>query len=79
MLGQQTRYSAGFLRPCQDCRFGSSERAFGAPGAGGSFGFADPDEQIGYAYVMNRMGYYLFDDPREKTLRDALYASIRGN
>jgi CubicO group peptidase (beta-lactamase class C family) len=79
VLGQQTRYSAGFLRPCQDCRFGSSERAFGAPGAGGSFGFADPDEQIGYAYVMNRMGYYLFDDPREKTLRDALYASIRGH
>jgi CubicO group peptidase (beta-lactamase class C family) len=77
VLGQQTRYSAGFLRPCPDCRFGSSDRAFGAPGAGGSFGFADPDEQVGYAYVMNRMGYYLFDDPREKSLRDALYAAIR--
>ena len=76
VLGQQTRYSAGFLKPCADCRFGSSERAFGAPGAGGSFGFADPDEQIGYAYVMNRMGYYLFDDPREKSLRDALYSAI---
>jgi len=77
VLGQQASYSAGFLRPCADCRFGTSDRAFGAPGAGGSFGFADPDEQLGYAYVMNRMGYFLFDDPREKSLRDALYAAIQ--
>jgi hypothetical protein len=25
---------------------------------------------------MNRMGFYLNDDPREKALRDALYRSL---
>ena len=57
--------------------FGSSQRAFGAPGAGGSFGFADPDARLGYAYVMNKLDFYLIDDPREKALRDAVHSSIR--
>jgi CubicO group peptidase (beta-lactamase class C family) len=56
--------------------FGSSPRAFGAPGTGGSFGFADPDERLGYAYVMNKTGFYMFDDPREKALRDAVHRAI---
>jgi CubicO group peptidase (beta-lactamase class C family) len=56
--------------------FGSSQRTFGAPGAGGSFGFADPDKRLGYAYVMNKLDFYLQDDPREKALRDALYRAI---
>ena len=56
--------------------FGSSQRAFGSPGAGGSFGFADPDVRLGYAYVMNRLDFYLTDDPREKPLRDAVYRAI---
>jgi CubicO group peptidase (beta-lactamase class C family) len=56
--------------------FASSPRAFGAPGAGGSFAFADPDARLGYAYVMNKMDFYLADDPREKPLRDAVYRAI---
>ena len=46
--------------------FGTSQSAFGTPGAGGSFGFADPDSRLGSAYVMNNMDYYMFDDPRER-------------
>ncbi|MGH7694437.1 MAG: hypothetical protein ACRENH_05630, partial [Gemmatimonadaceae bacterium] len=49
---------------------------FGAPGAGGSFGFADPDARLGYAYVMNKLDFYLENDPREKALRDAVYRAI---
>jgi CubicO group peptidase (beta-lactamase class C family) len=76
VLGIPSYFSLGFLRPGPDVWFGSSPRAFGAPGAGGSFAFADPDAHLGYAYVMNKLDFYLTDDPREKALRDAVYRAI---
>lgn len=76
VVGVPSYFSLGFLRPGPDLAFGSSERAFGAPGAGGSFAFADPDAHIGYAYVMNKLGFHLVDDPRERALRDALYRAV---
>ena len=76
VLGVPSSFSLGFSRPGPLFEFGSGPRAFGTPGAGGSFAFADPDAQVGYAYVMNRLDFYLADDPREKPLRDALYRAI---
>jgi CubicO group peptidase (beta-lactamase class C family) len=76
VIGIPSYFSLGFLRPGPDVGFGSSERAFGTPGAGGSFGFADPDLHLGYAYVMNKLDFWLIDDPREKALRDAIYRAI---
>jgi CubicO group peptidase (beta-lactamase class C family) len=76
VLGVPSDFALGFLRPGPGVGFGSSPRAFGAPGAGGSFGFADPDLRLGYAYVMNRLDYYLENDPREKPLRDAVFRAI---
>jgi len=76
LLGVPSYFSLGFLRPGPDVTFGSSQRAFGAPGAGGSFAFADPDSRLGYAYVMNKMDFHLTDDPREKALRDAVYRAM---
>jgi CubicO group peptidase (beta-lactamase class C family) len=76
VLGVPSWFSLGFLRPGPTVSFGSSPRAFGSPGAGGSFGFADPDAHLGYAYVMNRLDFYLENDPREKALRDAVYRAI---
>jgi CubicO group peptidase (beta-lactamase class C family) len=76
VLGVPTYFSLGFARPGPDIGFGSSQRAFGAPGAGGSFGFADPDARLGYAYVMNKLDFWLIDDPRERALRDAVYRAI---
>jgi CubicO group peptidase (beta-lactamase class C family) len=78
VLGVPSYFSLGFLRPGPEVAFGSSPHAFGAPGAGGSFAFADPDARLGYAYVMNRLDFYLTDDPREKALRHALYGAIAG-
>jgi CubicO group peptidase (beta-lactamase class C family) len=76
VLGVPSYFSLGFLRPGPKRLFGSSERAFGAPGAGGSFAFADPDAHLGYAYVMNKLDFFLVNDPREMALRDALYRAI---
>jgi CubicO group peptidase (beta-lactamase class C family) len=77
VMGIPSWMSLGFLRPGPKLDFGTSELAFGTPGAGGSFGFADPDSRLGFAYVMNNMDYYMFDDPREKALRDAVHRSIQ--
>jgi CubicO group peptidase (beta-lactamase class C family) len=76
VLGIPTYFSLGFARPGPDIGFGSSPRAFGAPGAGGSFAFADPDARLGYAYVMNKLDFWLMDDPREKALRDTVYRAM---
>ena len=53
--------------------FGPSSNAFGHPGAGGSHAFADPENRISFAYVMNQMEQLLL--PNEKSLRlvDAIY------
>src|SRR5205823_2515791 len=76
VLKVNTAFSLGFARPLGPFRFGSSQRAFGHPGAGGSFGFADPEREVAFAYVMNRLGFHLRDDPREYALRRAVYRCL---
>jgi CubicO group peptidase (beta-lactamase class C family) len=71
-----TAFSAGFMKgPRNAVRrlFGPSRNAFGHPGAGGSHAFADPENRISFAYVMNQMEQSLL--PNEKSLRlvDAIY------
>ena len=75
MRGDGVQFSLGFMKPGPVWSFGS-EGAFGAPGTGGSLGFADPKAGIGYAYVTNKMGTALTGDPRELALRNAVYAII---
>jgi CubicO group peptidase (beta-lactamase class C family) len=71
----EMHYSLGFFKPSATLPFGSLG-SFGAPGAGGSMGFADPQARIGYAYVPNRMGTTLTGDPRDVALRNAIYAIV---
>lgn len=71
-----TSFSAGFMKDPPNtsrCLFGSSALSFGHPGAGGSHAFADPENGIAFAYVMNQMEQSLL--PTEKSLRlvDAIY------
>jgi CubicO group peptidase (beta-lactamase class C family) len=70
------QFSLGFMKPSPLWAFGSSSRSFGSPGAGGSFGLADPEAGIGYAYVTSQMGTQLTGDPRDLALRNALYSVI---
>jgi CubicO group peptidase (beta-lactamase class C family) len=58
--------------------FGSSGNAYGTPGFGGSFGFADPETGIGFGYVMNKLGFHLYSDPRELALRQAVFRDVLG-
>ena len=72
-----TAFSAGFMKDPPDAQrkiFGASSSAFGHPGAGGSHGFADPENGIAFAYVMNQMEQSLL--PNEKSLRlvEAIYS-----
>jgi CubicO group peptidase (beta-lactamase class C family) len=75
-LKGEVQFSLGFAKPSENWRFGSSTRAFGAPGAGGSMGFADPDSGLGYAYVTSQMGTTFSGDPRDVALRQALYTTL---
>ena len=74
-LKGEVQFSLGFMKPCDNWRFGGP-RSFGSPGTGGALGFADPDCGIGYGYVTSRMGMKFNGDPRDIALRNALYASL---
>ena len=67
-------FSLGFMKPNRGFPFGSPS-SFGFPGAGGSFGFADPEAQVGYGYIPNRKGVTMGGDPRDVALRHALYSA----
>ena len=69
------RFSLGFMKPSEFVHFGS-RAAFGAPGAGGSMGFADPAARLGYGYVTDKMGMELRGDPRDVALRRALASAL---
>jgi CubicO group peptidase (beta-lactamase class C family) len=70
-FGGEVQFSLGFMKPTPVWPFGH-EGAFGAPGAGGSLGYADPATGIGYGYVANRIGTKQDGDPRDVALRRAI-------
>jgi CubicO group peptidase (beta-lactamase class C family) len=74
-LKGEVQFSLGFMKPCDNWRFGGA-RSFGSPGTGGALGFADPDAAIGYGYVTSRMGTKFNGDPRDVALRNALYSAL---
>ena len=80
VLRQPTAFSAGFMMDPLDesggklrATFGPSVNSFGHPGAGGSLAFADPENRIGFAYVMNRMENGVLRESRPARLVQALY------
>ena len=74
-----TAFSAGFMKDPRNAGrrlFGTAPNAFGHPGAGGSHAFADPENRMSFAYVMNQMEQSLL--PNQKSLRQlhAIYRRI---
>jgi CubicO group peptidase (beta-lactamase class C family) len=74
VLRRKTAFSLGYCKPFPGFDFGTDGRAYGTMGAGGSLGYADPSSGLGFAYAMNRMDFYLFNDPREHELSKAVRA-----
>lgn len=84
ILLRKTAFAAGFMRdPVEEWAseqprklrriFGPSLRAFGQPGAGGSHAFADPENRISFAYVMNQMDMSVLPTEKALGLVRALY------
>ena len=81
VLQLDTSFSAGFMMDPLAASgkkirslLGPSLRAFGHPGAGGSLGYADPENGIGFGYVMNQMEPGVLPGERARVLVDSLYA-----
>lgn len=73
-MKSDVQFSLGFMKNNPGFPFGHPG-SFGAPGAGGSLGFADPHAQIGYGYIPNRKGVTFTGDPRDVAIRHALYSA----
>jgi CubicO group peptidase (beta-lactamase class C family) len=79
VLGLPLRFACGFMLSQAeriDCCYGRGAKAFGHPGAGGSLGFADPEYQLGFGYITQRMGQSLLIDRRAIKLIDAIYTVL---
>jgi CubicO group peptidase (beta-lactamase class C family) len=75
VIFHETCFGLGFgLQPA--LAPGAGAQAFGHPGAGGSLAFADPDAELGFAYVMNAMHFSLEGDPRSAGLVEAAYRCL---
>jgi len=75
VLRRPSRFGLGFQLTQPERPLGPNPQSFGHFGTGGSLGFADPQARVAFAYVMNRGGGQ-WQDPRNRALIDALYASL---
>ena len=71
----ETSFGLGFFTSSQFAPYGGA-KSFGHTGMGGSVGFADPGNGIGFGYVMNKMMQGLNGDPRSGGLIRAVYDAI---
>jgi len=76
VLGFPLEFGLGFGLSGPEGHFGPNPAAFGHDGFGGSAVGADPEAGVAFAYVMNRMGMNLADDPRKMALITAVYQSL---
>jgi len=75
VLGFPVEFGLGIALSGPEGHCGPNPIAFGHDGFGGSTVCADPEAGVAFAYVMNRMGMSLVDDPRKMALIDAVYRS----
>ncbi len=78
VLGFPIEFGLGFGLSGPEGHYGPNPAAFGHDGFGGSAVSADPQAGYALAYVMNRMGMNLVDDPRKMALVAAADRAVAG-
>ena len=75
LLDMDLQFGLGFFVPSTMMDIGGP-RSFGHAGAGGSLGWADPDADMAFGYVMNKMAQAIAGDLRSSSLINACYDSV---
>jgi CubicO group peptidase (beta-lactamase class C family) len=76
LMGLDLQWGLGFMVPGSMMPIGGPH-SFGHFGAGGSMGWADPDAELSFGYVMNRMDMGMAGDQRSSRLVNACYEALR--
>jgi CubicO group peptidase (beta-lactamase class C family) len=76
LLDMDIQFGLGFMLRSSLLELGGPH-SFGHFGAGGSVGWADPEAELAFGYVMNRMDMGLAGDVRSYELINACYAATR--
>jgi CubicO group peptidase (beta-lactamase class C family) len=75
ILGEDVTFGLGFKPTVPRRPFGPNPHSFGHFGTGGAVGFADPDAQVSFGYVMNHV-IPRWQSSRNRALIDAVYRSL---
>lgn len=75
LMDMDIQFGLGFMLHAGMIPLGGP-KSFGHFGAGGSVGWADPEAELGFGYVMNRMDLGLAGDLRSFNLVNACYEAI---
>ena len=74
--GIHSRFGLGFMLGTEHINMGPSEGSFGHGGAGGSLGFADPDNKVSLGFVMNQMHPGITAWKTATDVADLVYSNI---
>jgi CubicO group peptidase (beta-lactamase class C family) len=75
IMNLDLQFGLGFIVPSTLVQLGGPS-SFGHLGAGGSVGWADPDAELAFGYVMSRMDMGLTGDQRSSRLVNACYDAV---
>ena len=75
VLGEHAVFGLGFTPTTPRRPFGTSATSFGHFGTGGAVGFADPENQVAFGYVMNQV-IPRWQSTRNRALIDTFYGLL---